>query len=93
MVIAARFLFAALGDLADVARSVFGDGPVRVAEGSFQGNVMRPRATSVHRDVKPENVRPGLVPCVECGRPERPGAVHFASNTTIRPCTGSWGRR
>lgn len=59
--------------------------PAVVAEGSHQGNVQR--------DVKPENVRPGLVPCPECGTGQRPGAVHFASNTEIRPCVGSWRRR
>ncbi len=38
-------------------------------------------------------VRPGLVPCAVCGTEQRPGAVHFAKLTDIRPCVGSWGRR
>lgn len=41
----------------------------------------------------PEALTPGLVPCVECATPQRPGAVHFPSNTAIRPCVGSWRRR
>ena len=65
--------------------------PTVVADGTMPGIVVR--ATSVHRDVKPENVPPGLVPCTECGRPERPGAVHFPTNTAMRPCAGSWGSR
>lgn len=39
------------------------------------------------------NVRPGLLPCPECKTPQRPGAVHFARLTDIRPCVGSWRRR
>lgn len=41
----------------------------------------------------PGVMRLGLVPCPTCHTPQRPGAVHFASNTAIRPCVGSWGRR
>lgn len=41
----------------------------------------------------PGILRLGLVPCPKCGTPQRPGGVHFASNTDIRPCAGSWGRR
>ena len=35
----------------------------------------------------------GLVPCSTCGTEQRPGAVHFPTNTAMRPCAGSWGRR
>jgi len=41
----------------------------------------------------PGVIRLGLLPCPVCGTPQRTGAVHFASNTDIRPCVGSWGRR
>jgi hypothetical protein len=34
----------------------------------------------------------GLIPCADCGSPRRPGAVHFARLTDLRPCVGSWGR-
>jgi hypothetical protein len=48
------------------------------------------------RDVKPDNVRPGLVPCVTCGSLQAPRAdggqlgVHFATLADQRPCAGSW---
>lgn len=77
----------ALGELADVLLRGM---PAPRAEGSHQGNV---RATGIHRDVKPENVTRGLVPCSTCNTPQRPGAVHFAKATDMRPCVGSWGRR
>lgn len=82
-------LVTALEGLADHLVRTLAPPPV-VAEGSHQGNV---RSTSGQRDVKPENVRPGLVPCAECRTEQRPGAVHFARLTDIRPCVGSWRRR
>ena len=44
-------------------------------------------------EIADERLPRGLIPCPTCGRPERPGAVHFPSNTATRPCAGSWGRR
>lgn len=48
------------------------------------------------RDVKPDNVRPGLVPCVTCGSLQAPRAeggqlgVHYPTLADVRPCPGSW---
>ena len=52
-----------------------------------------PPPTVVADGSSPGNVRLGLVPCAECKTPQRPGAVHFATLTDVRPCAGSWGRR
>jgi len=39
---------------------------------------------------------PGLMLCPKCGTLQQPRvhgfAVHFASNTEMRPCAGSWAR-
>lgn len=47
-----------------------------------------------HRDVKPSNVRPGLVLCPTCGTEQAPRdghmAVHFPAREATRPCPGSW---
>ena len=81
-------LITALDELATALLAEFAP-PRVVADGSHQGNV---RATSVQRDVKPENVPAGLVACVSCGTAQRPGAVHFARLSDLRPCAGSWRR-
>ncbi len=35
----------------------------------------------------------GLVPCPICETEQQRHGVHFANNTELRPCAGSWGRR
>lgn len=85
--IGARFI-ESLGELAAELARKFPH--ATLADGTMPGVAPAPIA---ERDVKPENVQPGLVPCASCGTGQRPGAVHFASNTEIRPCAGSWSRR
>lgn len=76
--IAARFI-ESLGEFAaELARAFPG---VNLAQGTMPGIS------------RVEVVPPRLVRCADCQTEQRPGAVHFASNTAIRPCAGSWRRR
>lgn len=89
-------VLAALNDLAGALVEAFPP-PTVVADGSWQGNDP-PDAngytrSELRRKLRLDEPRPGLVPCSTCKTPQRPGAVHFASNTAIRPCAGSWRRR
>jgi hypothetical protein len=88
---------AALGMLADTMRAIFipdraDDAvpvavPIDLAHGSSPAIAVADLATDAP-------CPPGLVACSTCNTMQRAGGgVHFASNTAIRPCVGSWVRR
>lgn len=67
---------AALGDLAGALLATFPPPDFVIAEGSGPISI----------------TPPGLIPCADCRTPQRPGAVHFAKLTDLRPCPASWRR-
>ncbi len=83
---------AALGMLADTMRAIFipdrADDAVPVAVPIDLAHGSSPAIA-----VTDAPCPPGLVACSTCNTMQRPGAVHFPSNTAQRPCDASWGRR
>ncbi|HKP06400.1 MAG TPA: hypothetical protein VJU58_04030 [Microbacterium sp.] len=76
--IAARFVESLAELAAELARQFPG---VTLADGTMPG---------LARIEQP--LPRGLVTCPTCGTAQRPGAVHFATVTALRPCAGSWRR-